>query len=188
MTRSRTFFLTAVGIGLAFLMGARVVAPRTAKIATVDMESVMDEYVKETGQFEALRTKYNSRLNALAVLRETIQSMEQESEVFPRGSDQFVELRTQIAIKKAEYQYQKESADASYDREQAKLMREAYQKAVDVIERYANEKGVDLVMLRQSDLAGGLSMAEVSSQIVVRGVLFGHSDLDITNDIKSRMK
>ena len=161
---------------------------RNTKVGVVNIEAVTNDYLRHTGSIETSKNKFLTEQRALDVLRETIQSMDQESEVFPKDSPRYLELRTQIAIKSEEYKVRSQSVKLSQDREQATLMREAYEKALEVIERFAKDRGLDLVLLKQDGKLKGMDLAEVGSNILVRTVVYHDESMDITEDIKELMK
>ena len=66
---------------------------------------------------------------------------------------------------------------------------EAYEKAVEVIEAIAKERGLDLVLLKQTgDLSSQMLLQEVTSNILVRSVVYSRANIDITDEVKNRMQ
>ncbi|MEZ6196488.1 MAG: OmpH family outer membrane protein [Planctomycetota bacterium] len=163
--------------------GDRVIY-RAANIGTVDIEDLIDDYAQRTGAYEALRTRYLTKRRALSTLKETVDSMAQELEIFPRGSEEHSKLYADIQTKQAQLKFQSEADDRWYDQEQAKLASESYEKIVGIIERVAGDKGLDLVLMQQSGKVAGRLMSQVSSSIVVRSVVFAKTGMDITEDVK----
>ena len=157
-------------------------------IATVDIEAVTNDFLKERGDLERLANKYAGETRALEVLRDTIESMNQESEVYPKDDPKYYQMKTQVLIKAEELKVRQKSNVSRHDREAGKLLKETYEKALKVVENYANEKKIDLVLLKQSGRIRGFTDAEVGTNILVRNVVFAHDQIDITDAIKNLMK
>lgn len=201
MNRAAKFILLlAVVAATAFfsaLAGERVdAAPgesgamyRAGNIAVVNIEEITNDWMRRTGAAEKIEQKYLTQRRGLESLRSVIESMDQESQIHPQQSQRYVDLRAQIAVKSAELKFRNEATRASRDLEQAKLMTEAYEKAVEVIEAIAKERGLDMVLLKQTgDLSSQMLLQEVTSNILVRSVVFSRGNIDITDDVKNRMQ
>jgi Skp family chaperone for outer membrane proteins len=157
------------------------------KIAVVDIERITNEYLDLKGSLDELREKYSAKRRGLDQQQQQIRAMQEESEVFPKDSERFLEIQTQIAIKIGELKVQRESLEESQNRDKAKLTAEVYEKSRQTISDYAQEKGLDLVFLRQGGQLKGMRMEDVSSNILVRSVIWNRDDLDITQAILERM-
>jgi Skp family chaperone for outer membrane proteins len=165
--------------------GDRRAVSRATNVATVDIEDVIDDYVQKTGAYEALRNQYNTKRRALTFLQEQVRNMTEEAEIYPRDSERFIELQADIQTKRAQAKFEGETTEAWYDSQQAKLTRESYTKALEVIERVARQKNLDLVFMRKDGRVEGRMMNQVSSSIVVRAVVFAKDSLDITDEVKA---
>lgn len=163
----------------------RLAAVRVTNVATVDIEAVIDDYVRKTGTYEALSNQYTTKRRTLQFIQEQIQSMMEEAEVYPRGSQRGIDLMGEIQAKRAQLKAQNDATEAWYDSQQAKLTAESYQKAVEVIERIARQRNLDLVLMKKTGRVDGMMMNQVSSSIVVRTVIFAKDALDITDQVKA---
>ena len=161
---------------------------RAPNVAVVDIEKVINDYLKSTGDMDRVRAKYASDRRALDVIRDTIDSMTQEASIYPQDSEEYLNISTQIAVKKAEHQVRSKGLEAGLNRDQGKLMLEAFRKAEDVIKTYAKEKGLDMVHQIQRTDIKGVAYESVSSQLIVRSVLYATDGLDVTDEIIARMR
>ncbi|HGY91575.1 MAG TPA: OmpH family outer membrane protein [Planctomycetes bacterium] len=176
------------GAQLSGAEGDGTVIRRAPAVGVVDVERVINEYLKVTGDMDKVLAKFASERRSLDAIRETIDSMRQEADIYPKDTPQYLDIRTRIAVKTAELKVRLEANDASKNREQGKLMLEAFRKAQDVIDQLAKEKGLDLVMQMQTSDIKGIAYEAVSSQLIVRSVLYARDQLDITDDVIARMK
>ncbi len=154
----------------------------------MNIEQVTNDWLQRSGELEDSKQKYLTDRRALDTLRGQIEAMNEESQVFPESSQRYLELRTQIAIKTKEHEVRTQSSRLSQDREQAKLMTEAYEKTLLVIRDLAKEKNLDVVMLKQSGKLEGFNLGEVGSNILVRTVVYIKDEIDITDEVMERMK
>lgn len=161
---------------------------RAPKTATVDIQAITNDYLRDSGQLDNLREKESQQRNLLGILRGEIDALKTNLEIYPEEDPKFIEAQKEIAIKSAEFKVRSEALKLTSNREKARLTAEVYEKAVTAIETYAQEKNLDMVFLKQEGSLRRLSMEEVSSNILVRGVIWSHKDLDITEEIKARMK
>ncbi len=165
--------------------GASVRAPKTA---VVDIQAITNDYLRNSGDLDNLRETQGQERNLLAILRNEIEAQKTNLDIYPPESQNYLKAQTTIAIKTAEFKVRREAAELKSNRQKAKLTAEIYQKAVHVITEYAQEKNIDMVFLKQGGDLKRLSMEEVSSNILVRAVIYSHPDLDITAEIERRMK
>ncbi len=165
--------------------GASVRAPKTA---VVDIQAITNDYLRTSGGLDNLRESEGQERNLLAILRNEIEAQKTNLDIYPPESQNYLKAQTAIAIKTAEYKVRSQAAELKSNRQKGKLTAEIYQKAVHVITEYAQEKNIDMVFLKQDGDLKRLSMEEVSSNILVRAVIYSHPDLDITAEIERRMK
>ncbi|MCB9833331.1 MAG: OmpH family outer membrane protein [Planctomycetes bacterium] len=158
------------------------------KVAVVDIERITNDFLDAKGDLDELNEKYARNRRSLEEMQRQLRSMQEEAQVYPSTDPRRLEAETQIAVKAGELKVQSESMKESESREKAKLTAEVYEKARQTIADYAREKGLQLVLLRQSGTLKGLRMEDVSSNILVRSVIWNRDDLDITQEILDRMK
>ncbi|MFT7617001.1 MAG: Skp family chaperone for outer membrane protein [Planctomycetota bacterium] len=161
---------------------------RAPKTAVVDIQAITNDFLRNSGQLDALREKEGQQRNLLQILRGEIDAQKTNLEIYPEEDPKFVEAQMIIAIKSAEFKVRREALDITSNREKARLTAEIYEKAVQTIATYAQSKGLDMVFLKQDGGLKRLSLEEVSSNILVRAVIYNHPDLDITEEIKKLMK
>lgn len=201
MTRAARFILLAAFFAVVSfagsVLGNRVDASdgepgalyRAGNIAVVNIEDITNDWLRRTGSAEDIEQKYLGARRTVEQIRSMIESMEQESQIYDPTEKKYVELRAQIAVKSAEMKVRGEAARANRDLGQAQLMNQAYKKAMKVIEAIAKERGLDLVMLRQTgELSSKMVLQEITSNILVRSVVFARDAIDITEDVKDRMQ
>lgn len=161
---------------------------RAPTMAVVDIQDVTNDFLRNSGQLDTLREKESQQRNLLGILGGEINALKTNLEIYPEEDPKYVEAQKEIAIKTAELKVRSEALKITSNREQARLTAEVYEKAVAAISEYAAEKALDIVFLKQGGSLRRLSMEEVSSNILVRSVIWSHDKLDITDEIKARLK
>ena len=161
---------------------------RAPKIAVVNIEDVTNDFLRNSGQLDNLREKESQQRNLLGILSGEIQALKSQLEIYPEEDPQYIEAQKEIAIKSAELRVRGDALKLTSNREKARLTAEVYEKAVTAINAYAQERGLDMVFIKQDGTLRRMSMEEVSSNILVRGVIWSRRELDITEEIKARMK
>ncbi len=161
---------------------------RAPKYAVVDIQEITNDYLRNSGQLDNLREREAQQRNVLNILRQEITAQKTNLEIYPPEDDKYVDAQVIIAIKTEEFKVRREALKIRSNRDKARLTAEIYQKAVNKIEEYALSKNIDMVFLRQQGGLKELSMEEVSSNILVRSVIYAHDDLDITEEIKTLLK
>lgn len=157
------------------------------KVAVVDVEVITNEFLLAQGSLDALSENFARKRRALDTMRDKIRAMQEEAEIFPKDSARYLDAIEGIAIQQGQFKVKAESLEASQNREKAKLTAEVYEKARNEISDYAQENGLDMVFLRQGGKLTGMSMEDVSSNILIRSVIWHKNDLDITQVILDRM-
>lgn len=159
-----------------------------AKVAVIDIEQITNDFLEAKGSLDSMREKFARKRRSLDEQRQTLRDMQSEAEVYVVGSERRLEIEKQIAIKAGELKVLGEAAELDQNRERAKLTAEVYEKARQTISDYAQEKGLDLILLRQGGSLKSTRFEDVSSNILIRTVIWNRPDLDITAAIFERMK
>lgn len=161
---------------------------RALKIATLDIEQVIDDFLNRTGDLEKLVNEKKAKQRSFQGIAEEVTALESEASIYPEGSEKYYRILTQAQTKRFELRAQSEAAEKFYSRREGTLIKEVYEKATKVIETYCQEKGLDMVVLKTSPQIPGSSRQAASSAVIVRGVVYATDSVDITDDIKERMK
>lgn len=174
--------------GTNLVSADRGASNRAPKSAVVDIQAITNDFLRNSGDLDNLRETQGQERNLLAILGNEIEAQKSNLDIYPPEDANYLKAQTTIAIKSAEFKVRNQAAKLNNNRQKAKLTAEIYQKAVIAITEYAQEKNIDMVFLKQGGDLKRLSMEEVSSNILVRAVIYSHPDLDITDEIKRRMK
>lgn len=158
-------------------------------VAVVNVAVVSEQYHK-TGdletQFDALRDQLNTEHQALRDKAErTARSLREE---FKPGTADFNARRKDLAMQKAEIEYFVEMSGLQVEGGLAKSLRTIYDDIQAVVEKLAEEKGVDVVLAvdRLPD-EGPNSPNAIRQQIMLQKVLYWNPRLDMTAEVVSRL-
>ena len=161
---------------------------RDARIATLDLQQVVGDYLAHTGDMTKLEEQFQTDQLAVGALNDSIEAMVQEVTVFPPGSKEYQALEKKIAIERARVEVESRANRAHHDRRQAKLLADVYDKVHETVRIYSTNNKIDVVHLTTEPRIQGESRTEVTNAMVVRSVVYSHDRLDITERIKAELK
>lgn len=185
--------LATIGV-LAFRSGAGFsrTAPTAAPIvAVVDVEKVVNDCAEMDTRNKANKAKHEAEEKELAKMSEQLTNINKEMDLLKEddraGRKALVYKGAQIDGAR---KVRKDILDSTRDEENADVLRDVYNKAIQTISQYANQNGISLVVVDDTVLTvpaeGGVR--SVTSAIIGRRMLYcNKSQLDITNDILTQM-
>ena len=192
MTRSRLLcwtVLPACLLGFGLMAGyAAKAALKPAVIAFVDLEKVFNNLESRKASETERRAQLATMQERGERMHEELELLEAELESLEPGSDAMAELTSRsIEVSGRVRAYQK-YMQLITERESAGELRDTYDLIRETAGLIAAERGIDMVLLNDSIPEIDLSSAQRTlQQISARRILWGNSQLDITDDLLKRM-
>lgn len=177
----------AVGYSAA---GNRAVAPSgPAVVATVDLEALFNGLAE--------RASENSRLDAMAQQvtqeqarrRKEAEDLQKQLQGLQPGTDEYRAIEGQLEQKAIELQAWTEFQRRKIDQESGLVMARLYKKIKTAVAAVADAEGYDVVTVNDSlrDLQPSGGESAVLQQISLRRLLYTNPQLDITQDLLTKM-
>lgn len=173
----------AIAVLCAWRAGNATADFSDVRIAVADISRIFDAYEKRDyyqAELDKRRESINQRENSF---EQRLGELRERMDRLSMGSPQRQDIRNQLARAEEEYlQYQRQAA-----REMDELLKqgrmEIYQDILDVIEEYALQNKIDLVIKQQTSTREQPTAGDLSLRIAERGVLYSAERLDITQEI-----
>ena len=164
-------------------------ATGSARVAVVDVPTVSEGYHKTAdleAKFESVRQTLNQQRDTLRDRVELTRRSLQE-ELKP-GTEEFRARRKQLALLEAELQNFMESESKRIETDLARSLERIFADIQAVVRVVAQEKGIDIVVAadRMPDNAAE-SPTQVRQQILLQKVLYWSPQVDLTNEIVTRL-
>ena len=158
-------------------------------VAVVNVAAVSEQYQKTSdleAQFDALRDQLNKEHEALRDRAErTARSLQEE---FKPGTDDYNARRKEVAMLQAELEYFVEFSGKQVESGLAKSLRTIFNDIQAIVQKLAEEKGVDAVLAVDA-LPDNVpsSPNTVRQQIMLQKVLYWNPRIDMTAEVISRL-
>jgi Skp family chaperone for outer membrane proteins len=185
--RSRVLTAAALLVAVLFLVSALAqpaeapTAPPLARVGTCDIVELFTNYQRA----KDLTTQLNERRQAITAERDkrtkAINALQAELENYKKDSPKYEQTVDEIQRLGIEAKAYLEYQDALALREHRKLTKEMYAEIKAVIARVAKQRGLNVVLQRESDTLDTDNPTEMLRQIYTRKVLFTEDGLDITD-------
>lgn len=160
-----------------------------AVIATVDLERAFNELkqqAKAQTDLQALGEQLEARRQGLV---DRVSMLEADIGTFAEGSDAQQKALDDYTLAAYELQGFLEYAKRKLDSEGARLIQEVYEQIKQAVAAMAEQNGYDIVFVDDSraKLPEKVSEAEMTRQISARRMLYSSPQLDVTDDLITRM-
>lgn len=174
------FAVAGMGIYRQVQADAAAVA---AKVAIVDVTKVL-ESCKKHQDWKAKMEKEQTQTKAeFDTMRTELEALAQNIKLRKRGSEDYINLAGQFEEKKAIM----EAKNAFYEERVTSQMQmwteELYKTLLIVIDRVAQQKGIDLVLGKEQLDLPAPSLRDFMLTIKTQKVLYNNPKLDITNEV-----
>lgn len=196
MIRRNKLNLPMLALATAFvcLAGYQTMALRElarlqpAVIATVDLERIFNRLDERTAEDTALTNMANELQADINARAAALEQLNEELEIYTPGTDQHQEIISQLALQSHELRAFVEWGHRRIEVKKSASLRRIYNSIKASVEREAKEKGYDIVFVNDSiqPIAPSDEM-ETTRQITARRMLYSNPQLDVTQDIISRM-
>ena len=158
-------------------------ATGAAKVAVVDVTRVLEQSKKHQ-VWKAKMEKEQEQMKAeFTAMRSELQSLEDNIKLRNRGSEDFIKLTGQFVEKKAVM----EAKNAFYEEKVTSQMQmwteELYKTLIIVVDRVAQQKGVDIVLAKEQLDLPAPSLRDFMLTIKTKKVLYSDPRMDITAEV-----
>jgi len=161
----------------------------STNVAIVNIPAVSERYKRTAdleARFEVRRNELNQQRDQLrAKLERAARSLQEE---LKPGTDAFESRQKEAALLDAELKFFIESAGRKIEQELAGSLRSIFDDIQSVVEDIAREQGIDVVLAADQMPTGKAgSTIQVRQQIVLQKVLFWSPNLDLTDEVVTRL-
>jgi Skp family chaperone for outer membrane proteins len=183
-----------LALAMVMLVGYQATAIRhlaqlkPAVLATVDLEKIfnhLDE--REHADTELAQLANELQKNIDGIVRR-INALEEELEVYERGSDKYQETLEKLSLLSLEYQADVEWSRQMIEFQRAVILRRIYTSIRAFMDDEAKARGIDIVFVDDTvvELPPG-DEQETTRQISARRMLYTNPAIDITDNVIRRM-
>lgn len=180
----------ALALAIVMLIGYQAAAIRhlaqlqPAVVATVDLEKIfnrLDERSHADSELTQLANELQKNVDAIA---RRIKSLEEELEVYERGSDKYQETLEKLSLLSLEYQADVEWSRQMIEFQRTVILRRIYSNIREFMDKEAQERGIDIIFVDDTvvELPPG-DEEETVRQISARRMLYTNPAIDITDAV-----
>lgn len=175
--------VTVVAAGITWQGTLQADAMGAAKVAVVDVTRVLETSKKHQAWKDKMEKEQEQMRAEFSAMSSELQALEQNIRLRNRGSEDYIRLTGQFVEKKAIL----EAKNAFYEEKVTAQMQnwteELYKTLMIVVDRIAQQKGVDLVLAKEQLDLPAPSLRDFMLTIKTRKVLYNHPNLDITAEV-----
>jgi len=176
----------------AVLMLSQVASAQGLAIGFVDVQRVIFEYKKTTDITTTLEKRIRQERTLVAQRKEALRTrMEALDDLRPEQSNDAllkrVRIEKEIALERVEIELSEKNALIQLEQDLVEHMKKVYKEVRREAEAVARDRSLKAVFMSADDKINGRTRNEVSSEILVRPVLWFDSSLDLTSEILQRL-
>lgn len=187
----KTRILIAMAIGAVLMAGVRwqgnlqADALGAAKVAVVDVTRVLENSKKHQAWQQKMETEQKQMRAEFDAMQSELETLDQQLRggVLRRGSEDYLKYARQFAEKKAVLDARVAFYDDKVTAEMQSWTEELYKTLIVVVDRVAQQKGIDLVLATEQLDLPAPSLRDFMLTIKTNKVLYNHSNLDITTEV-----
>ena len=181
--------IATLALGFAFMAGyAAQVRLQPAVVAFIDLERVFNSLDSRKSSEAAMMELARDMEQKTTTMREELELLQAELESLEPGSTAMSDMNDSVVSVAGRLRAYQKYASILLEREQAKDLRETYERIKESAAAYSREQGIDVVLLNDmvvdmenSDSAGTLN------QISSRRIIYAGQELDITDELIAMM-
>lgn len=159
-----------------------------AVIATVDLERIFNNIDEREAADESLTQIANELQADIDARTAALEEMNEELEIYTPGTEEYQQVEAKLTMDSHELRAFVEWGHRRLEVKKASSLRRLYSSIKQSVEREAKENGYDVVFVNDSlQPVTPSDEAETRRQITARRMLYSNPQLDITQDIVSRM-
>jgi len=173
-------FLTA---GILWQGKLQADALGAAKVAVVDVTRVLEASKKHQAWKDKMEREQEQMRAEFGQLRSELETLEQNIRLRNRGSEDYIRLSGQYMEKKAILDAKNTFYEEKVNTQMQSWTEELYKTLMIVVDRIAQQKGIDLVLAREQLDLPSPSLRDFMLTIKTKKVLYNHTNLDITPEV-----
>lgn len=178
--------VVVLAMGVYHQVGADAAAG-AAKIALVDVTKVLESCNKHQAWKEKMEKDQDVAKKEFEDMRSELQQLQDNIKLRKVGSDDYISLTQQFVEKKAILEAKNTFYEEKVTAQMQNWTEELYKELMVVVDKVAQQKGVDLVLAKdQLDLPAP-SLRDFMLTIKTKKVLFNNPKLDITEEVLAGM-
>ncbi|HUY93251.1 MAG TPA: OmpH family outer membrane protein [Pirellulales bacterium] len=158
----------------------------STRVALVDMTRVFAEHVEFKKQIEMMRREVEEAENKLKTRKEEIEQAQAAVKKLPAGSVKRTEAEQRLLLEQQTLQADVNLQKAKFMEQEARIYLEVYESVLAIIDAYATEQKIDLVVRFNGDPIDDRQNLQNVMQRLNRQVLFHQKGIDITDEIVRR--
>lgn len=151
------------------------------RVALLDLARIFNNHDRFKRQSDALRQEVEEAERQLKARKSELESAAESLKTLPKESSQARKLEEQIAHDTVELKEHVEVQKKRFFETEANLYHECYQEVMEEVERYAKERGINLVMRFNGDTHDFADPQSVQKELN-KSVLY-QDGIDITDEI-----
>lgn len=187
----KTRMIIAMAIGAVLTAGVlwqgtlQADALGAAKVAVVDVTRVLENSKKHQAWQQKMETEQTQMRAEFNTMSSELESLDQQlrSGLLRRGSEDYLRYARQFAEKKAILEARNAFYEEKVTNEMQSWTEELYKTLMVVVDRVAQQKGIDLVLATEQLDLPAPSLRDFMLTIKTKKVLYNHSNLDITAEV-----
>lgn len=187
----KTRMIIAMAIGAVLTAGVlwqgtlQADALGAAKVAVVDVTRVLENSKKHQAWQQKMETEQTQMRAEFNTMSSELESLDQQlrSGLLRRGSEDYLRYARQFAEKKAILEARNAFYEEKVTNEMQSWTEELYKTLMVVVDRVAQQKGIDLVLATEQLDLPSPSLRDFMLTIKTKKVLYNHSNLDITAEV-----
>lgn len=159
------------------------VAGSPQKIAVVNLRTIFQRN-KLNEEFDGrLETEKNKAMSEIDTINKKIESLRSEMKTRTVGSNDYMNLMSQVLEQQGLLQAKKEFFQQSFEARQQRFTEDIYTRLRDIINDYASKNGIDLVLVKDEIQFPAASPNDLMLALSTRKVLYSAPEMDITDAV-----
>ena len=176
-------FLRAVNIGIILLIAHGTTWAQGMNVALLDVGYIFKKHPAFQQQMEAMKAEVAQIEQSLKQEQQQIQNSSKKLDVYKPGSPEYKQLEEQIAKQLADLKVKTQLRRKEIMENEAKVYLATYKQVHSVVEAFAKQNRIDLVLRYDREAADGNNAdPRATLKIINRPVVF-HAGLDISESI-----
>jgi len=174
--------VAVLAMGVHRQVGADAAAG-AAKIAVVDVTKVLETSKKHQAWKEKMEKDQETAKKEFNEMRNELQQLQENIKLRKVGSDDHIKLTQQFVEKKALLEAKNTFYEEKVTAQMQNWTEELYKQFLIVVDKVAQQKGVDLVLAKEPLDLPAPSLRDFMLTIKTKKVLFNNPKLDITAEV-----
>jgi len=153
------------------------------KVAVVDVTRVLENSKKHQAWKDKMEKEQEQMKEEFSAMRSELESLDQQLRLLRRGSEDYLRYSRQFAEKKAILEARNAFYEDKVTQEMQSWTEDLYRTLLLIIDRTAQQKGIDLVLAKEQLDLPAPSLRDFMLTIKTKKVLYNSPQLDITAEV-----